>query len=284
MSGVHILRECIGLTSKLHVAAVGLVSLVLAAPALAAGTTLSAHRAVYDISLKSAEERSGINGAQGRMVIEFAGSACEGWTINFRMMNQFFLNGGRSRILDSRSSMWESPDSDKLRYVQSQYVDSKLQEEKELKAELKNGKGAGAITKPKPEAFTLPGDVVFPVSHQLKLVEAAMAGKSRDETLLYDGSDGGNPAIAITFIGNKKQADAKVDSDKLKDTAGLTGWPVSISYYKPQEKEQETPDYQVNMLLFQNGVSGDMTLNYGDFILDAKLADLEMLQSGECNK
>lgn len=111
-----------------------------------------------------------------------------------------------------------------------------------------------------------------------------MAGKSRDETLLYDGSDGGNPAIAITFIGNKKQADAKVDSDKLKDTAGLTGWPVSISYYKPQEKEQETPDYQVNMLLFQNGVSGDMTLNYGDFILDAKLTDLEMLQTGECNK
>jgi hypothetical protein len=132
------------LTSRFHVAALGLVSLAaaaMAAPALAAGTTLSAHRAVYDISLKSAEERSGINGAQGRMVIEFAGSGCEGWTINFRMMNQFFLSGGRSRILDSRSSMWESPKSDKLRYVQSQYVDSKLQEEKELKAELKDGKG-----------------------------------------------------------------------------------------------------------------------------------------------
>jgi hypothetical protein len=53
----------------------GLCHLFWLPPALAAGTTLSAHRAVYDISLKSAEERSGINGAQGRMVIEFAGSA-----------------------------------------------------------------------------------------------------------------------------------------------------------------------------------------------------------------
>ncbi len=275
------------MTITLRLAGIGLVSALAtfaAQPAVAAGAALASHRAVYDISLKSAEERTGIDGAQGRMVIEFLGSGCEGWTINFRMMNQFFLTGGKSRVLDSRSSMWESGDNDKLRYVQSQYVDSQLQEEKELKAELRDGKGAGTMTKPKAEAFTLPDDVAFPVGHQLKLVEAAMAGKSRDETLLYDGSDGANPAIAISFIGNKQKDGTPSSDAKLKSVNGLTGWPVTISYYKPQKPDQETPDYQVNMMLYQNGVSGDMTLNYGDFVLDAKLSDIEMLKPSDCDK
>jgi hypothetical protein len=259
-----------------------LTFVVPAATASAAGPFLAPHRAVYDISLKSAEERSGIKGAQGRMVIEFLGSGCEGWTINFRMMNQFFLAGGKSRVLDSRSSMWESGDNDKLRYVQSQYVDSQLQEEKELKAELKDGRGGGAISKPAPEMFTLPEGVVFPVNHQLKLVQAAIDGKSRDETLLYDGSDGANPAIAISFIGNRKEAQAKPEDKNISGIEGQPGWPVSISYYKAEKKEQETPDYQVNMLLYQNGVSGDMTLNYGDFELAAKLANLELFDAANC--
>ena len=38
------------------------------------------------------------------------------------------------------------------------------------------------------------------------------------------------------------------------------------------------------MMLYQNGVSGDMTLNYGDFVLDAKLSDIEMLKPSDCDK
>jgi hypothetical protein len=249
-----------------------------------AASPLAAHRAVYDISLKSAEERSGISGARGRMVIEFAGSKCEGWTVNFRMINQFSLRGGKQRTLDSRSSMWESGESDQMRYVQSQFVDSKLQEEKEIRARLAADKsgGSGAITKPGKEAFDLPEGVVFPVGHQLKIVRAAEAGESRDETLLYDGSDGGNPAIAITFIGTKKDAVAGVTDNKLKSVNGLVGWPVSISYFKPEKKDQETPDYQISMMLYENGVSGDMSLNYGDFVLDAKLTDIKLLKTDDC--
>jgi len=255
-----------------------------ALPAIAA-SPLAAHRAVYDISLKSAEDRSGISGAKGRMVIEFSGSGCDGWTVNFRMINQFFLAGGNSRVLDSRSSMWESGDNHQLRYVQRQFVDSKLQEEKELRARLATGKtgGSGAITKPKAEIFSLPEGVTFPVDHQLKIVKAAEAGESRDETLLYDGSDGSNPAVAITFIGSKRGAGDDQTDARMKGVNGLSGWPVSISYYKPDNQDQETPEYQVSMVLYENGVSGDMSLNYGDFILDAKLTDIKLLEVASCN-
>jgi hypothetical protein len=276
-----ILSKLAGFLSGTVIVATGMC---FALPA-AAASPLAAHRAVYDISLKSAEDRTGISGAKGRMVIEFSGSGCEGWTVNFRMINQFFLSGGKSRILDSRSSMWESGESDQLRYVQRQFVDSKLQEEKELRAKLAEGKsgGSGAITKPKEEIFSLPEGVTFPVDHQLKIVKAAEAGESRDETLLYDGSDGSKPAIAITFIGSKREAGEDQTDAKMKDVNGLSGWPVSISYFKPDKQDKETPEYQVSMVLYENGVSGDMSLNYGDFVLDAKLTDIKLLEMTACN-
>jgi hypothetical protein len=86
----------------------------------------------------------------------------------------------------------------------------------------------------------------------------------------------------VTFIGKKKSADESGD-EKLKPMKGLTGWPVSISYFKVNADEEDTPSYQISMLLFENGVAGDMKLNYGDFVLNAELADLEMLDGGKCD-
>ena len=50
--------------------------------------------------------------------------------------------------------------------------------------------------------------------------------------------------------------------------AGLRAWPVSVSYYKHDGGADETPSYQVSFTLFDNGVSGDIKLDYGDFALD----------------
>ena len=64
----------------------GLRSLVLGALLLAPVVGLPAradtvasvpHRGIYDIGLKSAQDRSGITSAQGRMVIEVQGGSCE---------------------------------------------------------------------------------------------------------------------------------------------------------------------------------------------------------------
>ena len=51
-------------------------------------TGLIAHRAIYDLELKDASERSGISGMSGRMVYEFDGNDCTGYTTNFRFVTQ----------------------------------------------------------------------------------------------------------------------------------------------------------------------------------------------------
>ena len=55
---------------------------------VAHASALAPHRAVYDLELKNASDRSGITGMYGRMVYEFNGSACEGYTVSFRFVTQ----------------------------------------------------------------------------------------------------------------------------------------------------------------------------------------------------
>ena len=74
-------------TSRLLVLALLGMPALAPAPAFAAAP-LIAHRAVYDLALDKASDRSGIIGLQGRMVYEFNGSPCEGYTVNFRFVTR----------------------------------------------------------------------------------------------------------------------------------------------------------------------------------------------------
>ena len=74
-------------------------------------------------------------------------------------------------------------------------------------------------------------------------------------------------------------ADAKV----APDLAGVRRWPVTVSYFNEATKDSP-PDYTLAYDLYENGVSGTLRLDYGRFILEAKLAKLEFLKTEPCGK
>jgi hypothetical protein len=249
-------------------------------PALADAAALAPHRGVYDLSLKRADDKSSITGAQGRMVIEVKGGTCEGWTIDFRMVNQFTTENG-SRLLDVRSSTYESLDGREMRYNERQFVDNRLEEETSLSASLgADGKpGTGAMEKPDSRSFEVPAGAMFSVAHQMRLVNAARRGEARDENVVFDGSDGDKSMQVISFFGPKGVA----GTGSPKPLSGLAVWPVSVTYYGlGPAGTNETPDYQVQMQLYDNGVSGDLTLDYGDFALEAHLTRVDLIDPPKC--
>lgn len=67
---------------------------------------LIAHRAVYDLELKDATDRSGIEGMTGRMVYEFTGSACQGYKTDFRFVTQI-NTGDAVRMTDQQTTTFE---------------------------------------------------------------------------------------------------------------------------------------------------------------------------------
>jgi hypothetical protein len=50
----------------------------------------------------------------------------------------------------------------------------------------------------------------------------------------------------------------------------------------PAAKSKSTPDYELGLRLFDNGVADDFELDYGSFTVDAVLKSIEALSRPKC--
>ncbi len=247
---------------------------------------LAPHRAVYDLTLGHAEARAGLSSAEGRMVIEYAGSPCEGWTVGFRMATKYQPNEGAGRLIDSRSTSFESGEFLEYHYQQQDFIDSQAQPEERVKVSRQKagGEGKGSVSSPAEKEFSLAAGAVFPVQHQLRLMDAAERGEPRDSSIVFDGTDGEMVSRVISVIGPRKPAGANQSDKSNPETATLAGHASSrmtISYY-PVGGEEDTPSYQSTFDMYDNGVATNVVFDYGDFALNGKLTKLEMLKQAEC--
>jgi len=268
--------------------AIAVAVLVSAGPvttvAQAATGILATHRAVYDLSLKSATERSGISGMAGRMVYEFNGSACDGYTVSFRFVTQV-ITGNESRVTDQQTTTFEDVRDRTFRFVTRSYVDETLDRETRGSARGQEQDGELAITLEQPEKTTLSiPDARLPTEHLLEMIERAKAGERFYESRLYDGSDGGDKAMITTSILGARQAPEAGDEEAAVagDLADERFWPVSMSYFEESAEGDGLPVYSISFKLYDNGVTRDLTMDYGDFVLEGELAALEMFEPEPC--
>ncbi len=266
---------------------ISLSALLLLATLPAEAANIAAHRAIYDVKLLRAGDSSSLSAVSGRLAFEIQGSTCEGWTINFRMVNQFSPAEGALRTVDTQSTAFESADALSLQYNEKEYIDRALKDETRIKVSRSapDAEATGALGQGTAEPFTVPAGALFPMQHQLSIMDKAEKGETRDTSLLYDGSDGAKVYRAISFIGRRKEAgsnDRDNANSEAKALAALPSWPVSISYYAEDGADQETPSYQVNFDLYENGVATGLVLDYGDFSLAGELTTLEIMTVSAC--
>ena len=259
--------------------AVGLTSAI--ANAAGAGG-LVPHRAVYDIQLKQASERSGIEGMRGRMVYEFNGSACQGYTTNFRFVTRIDT-GEQIRVTDQQSMTFEDIAAGKFRFETKSFTDDQMDKDVSGAAADENGKVSIELEEPAPRAVEL-ADSRFPAEHMIEVIENARKGKALFEARIFDGSEDGDKSyLTTTVVGPLRKPTASEAADK---SAGIVAsqayWPVSIAYFDEKAAGDVLPIYTQSFKLYENGVSRDLTLDYGDFVLTGKLTKLEVLGSGEC--
>ena len=250
---------------------------------------LVAHRAIYEMTLDDARTASGITGIDGRMVFEFTGSECDGYSLNMRMVTQMTDSQGQTNLTDLRSSTWEQGDGQKFRFQSAQYLNDKLGDVTMGRAVRESPTEAVKVklSQPSRAELNLSGQVLFPTQHSLALIEAARSGQSLFQARIYDGSEKGRKVYDTTaFIGRKVEAGA--DADKLEPAAKekgldqLASWPVSIGYFEPKGGDL-TPSYQIDFRLYENGVSRELLIDYGDFSIHGTLTALEYLKPAECH-
>ena len=101
----------------LTVAAVAVSSGFAAGPATAAASgVFLPHQAVYELSLVKSRGSNTINSAHGRILYNFSGSSCEGYTSEFRQVSQIDSGEDKATISDLRSTSWEDGEGNSYRF------------------------------------------------------------------------------------------------------------------------------------------------------------------------
>lgn len=248
----------------------------------ASASTLAPHRAVYDLELKDASERSGITGMYGRMVYEFNGSACEGYTVSFRFVTKVDT-GEEVRLTDQQTTTYEDTKAGSFRFLTRSFTDEKLDTEVRGSAHDEKSGVKVELTAPDKREVAL-AESRFPTEHMLEVIDRAKRGETFFESRIFDGSDTGDKTlITSAFVGKaRKPASDDADAGKAGKLAGESYWPVTISYFNDDASGDALPIYRMSFKLYENGVTRDLTMDYGDFVLSGKLADLEVFKADEC--
>jgi hypothetical protein len=269
----------------LTVAAVAVTSGVAGGPAKAAASgVFLAHQALYELSLVKSRGSNSINGARGRILYNFSGTACEGYTSEFRQVSEMDSGEGKTTLSDLRSTSWEDGAGKSYRFKIDTRMNDTDSNPVDGVAERTGDHVTVKLKQPIAKTFTLDGNTVFPTEQIQRIIEAARAGKSVLELQVYDGSDNGEKVYnTLSVIGQPIPADRTVaapDPSTASDAKkSLTRWPVTVSYYDHDasgKDGEQTPVYAMSFELYENGVSRALMLDYNDFVIAGAMGKFDV--------
>jgi hypothetical protein len=260
-------------------ASLAVAAIVFGPAKAAAGVAFLPHQALYDLSLVKSRGSNPVNSARGRILYNFSGSACDGYTSEFRQVSELEVGEGKVMLSDLQSSSWEDGDGKSYRFK----IDSRTNDSDSSPVDGMAERTGDHITvklkQPEPKTFTLDGATVFPTEQIRRIIASAKDGKSLLELTVYDGSDNGEKVYntlsvigqAITGTKEAQSPDPSTTNDQMKT---LTRWPVTVSYYDRDAKKkdgEQTPVYSMSFELYENGVSRKLVLDYNDFVIAGAL-------------
>ena len=258
------------------------VALAEAAPVL----PLASHRAAYDISLADTSGPTPSSAqtpisASGLIAYEFRGSACEGYTSNFRQMTEMERSEGDPISMQVNANSFEEANGKSMRFQ----IDSRsAQDTPPVAGTATRGDNDDmrvVLTKPKAQTLNFGHEVLFPTQHIERLIEVAKQGGGPAQARVYDGSDTGAKIFATMSVVGKEATKPDEDTETASALSGVRRWPVVISYFNEAETDAP-PEYTLSFDLYENGVSGSLKLDYGAFALRARLRKLEILPTSAC--
>jgi EipB-like len=261
------------------VLAAALTSLPPPAPALQAAA-ITPHRALYSLSLGTMRSGLGLVEASGTMAYEW-GDACDGWTIEQRY--RLSLGYGEKPDEEIRSSFvtWEAKNGLRYRFNQKETHNGKNETVIRGAAILEGpGKGGVALySKPHAETIALPPGVLFPSAHTILLIDEARRGETLVVRRVFDGTSEENASEVSAVISRRLAAPlAAAAKSPLLDRPG---WRIQLAFF-PADPEALTPDYEIGMDLLDNGVSRNLSIDYGDYTIRGTLKTIDPLPRPSC--
>jgi hypothetical protein len=234
---------------------------------------LAAHRALYTLTLDNQTNggNTDVSGASGSMGYEVI-DACDGWATHQQLDMNVVNADGQNVHMISDYTTWEAKDGLSFRFHTRQTTDDAVtsQIDGDARLDAPGGAGTAHYTSPKDATKPLPTGTLFPMAHTAALLAAARAGKKFIALPLFDGTSEDGAEDSSVVVLNWKPA----EPTPYPMLTPLASTRVHLAFFE-RTPNSITPDYQVSMRYWENGVADNLRMDFGDFVMDAKLSDLK---------
>ena len=245
---------------------------------------LAAHHAVYGLTYDSDQpansEGGSIVGAHGTMTYDID-DACTGWATNQRLQITLTNRDGQDIQMVSDYATFEAKDGLHMQFHMNQTTDTAVTQKLDGSASLERPGGAGSVSysTPAEKTMALPAGTLFPMAHTEAILAAAEAGKKFLSLPLFDGT--GADGAQDTFITVLDWG--AMEKMQWPELAAMPSGRVHISFFdRDKSGGGQTPDYEIGMRYFANGVADDLRMNFGEFVMTGTLKTFQPAPPPHC--
>lgn len=266
------------LTLVVALAAVLPCALLCPAARAANPVPMAAHTAVYELTLDKAMSED-VAAVRGTMAYDVA-DACDGWATRQRLELTISNRDGQDIHLVSDYTTWESKDGLSMRFRMKQATDTAVTDQAEGEARLERTGGPGTIhyTVPEERDMAMPAGTLFPMSHTEAILNGASEGKKFLSLPLFDGTGTkGAQDSSIVVLGWDAGGAAPYPA-----LEGLAKGRVHIAFFDRglpdagATKPAGSPDYEVSMTYWANGVADGLHMHFTDFLMNGRLREFAL--------
>ncbi len=235
------------------------------------------HRAVYTIKAGKLRGSIGFVGVSGAMSIVVE-KTCDAWIVAQDLSMVLSTPSGKTSEQGLRFASWESLDGTHYRFnVENKVGDTVEELNGEAVLDRPGGEGTAVFSSPEGASVDLPSGSFFPMSHTEWILENARAGKRFLPHTVFDGTDSEGPSPAILFIIRP----APKPADSGNPLTAVSGWVIRLSYYGAWGRDAP-PDYEVQAVQLDNGISPSLILDYQDFTAHMDAVKIQALPLPDC--
>ena len=242
------------------------------------------HRALYSLEAGSFDDGSNFDGASGKMELSMERN-CDGWTMSQSLkMNLQLVSGGELQQFHRYTGRENHDGTQYDFFSSSQAGDTRDDFRGQAVMERPRGAGNAEFRIPQGKKIPLPQGTRFPLGHTAFLIDRAMAGDRMVNATVFDGGDDTGPQQVTAFIGKKIPARDVIGKKRAKALGPLvdrSGWKMRMAFYKLDSQKAE-PEYEVEALQLDNGVTPWLLLDYHDFSVILKMIKIEEIPPPKC--
>ena len=262
-------------------AALAAAGVALALPGRAAepgAEAMVGHRAAYKLTLDKVRDNSDIARAEGVMLYEVV-DACDGWATRQRFQLRLTDRDGQDVETASDYSTFETKDGKSIRFSLTQTSQGAVSQRIAGDATVTPEGGTVKYTEPEAKQEDLPKGTLLPMLHTIRSLAAARAGTRMMVVPLFDGTSAEGAQDTTTVISAWTPPQP---NERFPVLAKLGSARMRVAFFERNGGGSSgggasAPDYEVGLRYFENGVAEDLKMDFGEFSVDGKMQELELL-------